>query len=119
MTLVAITPDYTGEIKDRVEQYRGQMLIAVGWDEHLCYPPLCFPVSPDMPFKTLTTEVLTGMYAQHPDAVKIDWNRVEWMNSSQPFQPDPEKSLKDNGIGHKSALRFRTPGLTGYAGMGI
>lgn len=118
MSVVALAPDYRGEILDRVENYRGQMLLAVGWDHHLCFAPLCFPVSPDLPFKALTSEILPGMYAAHPDTAKIDWTRAEWLLSGKPFQPDPDKSLKDQGIGHKSALRFRTPGLTGYRGSG-
>ena len=119
MSVVAVTPDYRGEMKDAVENYRGQMLMSVGWDEHLCYSPLCFPVSPEAPFKVLTDQILPGMFAQHPDASKIDWSRVEWKRSGEPFKPDPERSLRDNGLEHKSILRFRTPGLNGYEGKGI
>jgi phenol hydroxylase P4 protein len=32
--------------------------------------------------------------------------------------PDPAKSLADNGLTHKDAIRFRTPGLTGIKGSG-
>lgn len=119
MSVVALAADYRGEMKDSVDRYHGQMLLTVGWDGHLCYPPLCFPVSPETPFKSLTTEVLPGMFAQHPDASKIDWSSVEWKSSGVAFTPAPERSLRDNGLGHKSALRFRTPGLTGYEGKGI
>lgn len=119
MSVVALAPAYTGEMKDSVDRYGGQTLLMVGWDDHHCYPPMCFPVSPDMPFKALTTNVLPDMYAQHPDTAKIDWSKVEWKRSGESFTPDPERSLRDNGLGHKAALRFRTPGLTGYEGKGI
>jgi phenol hydroxylase P4 protein len=119
MSVIALSPGYTGEMKDAVERFRGQMLLSVGWDEHLCYSPLCFPVSPDMPFKALTTEVLPRMFEQHPDTAKIDWAVVQWKSSGVDFIPDPERSLRDNGLGHKAALRFRTPGLHGYEGKGI
>jgi phenol hydroxylase P4 protein len=119
MSVVAITPDYRGEMKDSVENYRGQILLIVGWEEHLCYPPLCFPVSPDTPFKMLIDEVLPGLFAQHPDTSKIVWSEVKWEDSGVPFTPDPERSLRDNGLGHNSVLRFRTPSLTGYEGKGI
>jgi phenol hydroxylase P4 protein len=41
---------------------------------------------------------------------------VQWFDSGEPFQPDPSKSLADNGLVHKSVIRFRTPGLTGIGG---
>ncbi|MGH8526974.1 MAG: phenol hydroxylase subunit P4 [Gammaproteobacteria bacterium] len=119
MSVIALAAGYSGEMKDAVERYRGQMLLSVGWDEHLCYPPLCMSVSPEMPFKALIAEVLAGMFAQHPDASKIDWLNVEWKSSGLAFKPDHERSLHDNGLGHKSVLRFRTPGLGGYEGKGI
>lgn len=119
MTVKAITPEYRGEMKDAVERFHGQMLLRVGWDEHLSFPPLCFAVPPDMPFKALTNELLAGLYAQHPDASKIDWSKAEWKHSGERFEPDPDRSLRDNGLGHKSTLRFRTPGLNGYEGKGV
>ena len=41
---------------------------------------------------------------------------LEARRSGQPWQPDPAKSLADNGLQHKDAIRFRTPGLTGIKG---
>ena len=32
------------------------------------------------------------------------------------WQPDPARSLAENGLGHKDVIRFRTPGMTGIAG---
>ena len=52
----------------------------------------------------------------HPDWPKIEWSTVQWLHSSEPFKPDRKKSLADNGLGHKSLIRFKTPGLTGLAG---
>ena len=33
-------------------------------------------------------------------------------------KPDMAKSLADHGVGHKSLIRFWTPGLNGYKGSG-
>ena len=58
----------------------------------------------------------TTVYAAHPDWPKIDWSQVEWLRSSERFKPDLNKSLSDNGLGHKALIRFRTPNLSGIAG---
>jgi phenol/toluene 2-monooxygenase (NADH) P4/A4 len=41
---------------------------------------------------------------------------VQWFRSGKPFAPALDKSLADNGLAHKSMIRFRTPGLTGIQG---
>ncbi|TDU32597.1 phenol 2-monooxygenase P4 subunit [Panacagrimonas perspica] len=117
MSVVALKPGYTGEIKDRVENFHGQQLLYIGWEDHLMFcAPLCIPVPPTLPFGALTAQIIPDLYAAHPDASAIDWSKVEWFSSSQPFTPDLSKSLADNGLGHKASLRFRTPGLTGIKG---
>lgn len=110
-------PGYTGESRDRVENFHGQQLLYIGWDQHLMYcAALAIPVLPSLPFETLTKEIIPSLYPAHPDTAKIDWNAVEWMRGSEPFKPDPARSLADNGLGHKALLRFRTPGLNGLNG---
>ncbi len=114
MSVTAIKPGYTGEIKDRVENFHGKQLLYIGWEDHLLFcAPLCIPVPPELPFGALTAEIIPNLYAQHPDTAKIDWNKVEWLRSGQPFTPDASKSVTDNGLGHKAVIRFWTPGLRG------
>lgn len=115
MPVQAIRPDYRGEDKDRVELFHGDQLVYIGWDQHtMVCAPVALPLPPGMPFGALVEQVLpTTAYAQDPDWPKIDWGRVEWLRSGEPFTPDPAKSLADNGLGHKSLLRLRTPGLVG------
>lgn len=92
-------------------------LLYIGWEDHLLFcAPHCLPLPPDMPFGALATEVLPGVYGYHPDFAKIDWTKVQWFKSGKPWQPDPAKSLADNGLKHKDVIRFRTPGLTGIKG---
>jgi phenol/toluene 2-monooxygenase (NADH) P4/A4 len=117
MSVVALSPGYTGEIRDRVENFHGKQLLFIGWEDHLMYcAPMCIPVAPDLPFGALITEIIPGLYAAHPDTAKIDWSSVVWLRSGEAFTPDPAKSLTDNGLGHKALLRFRTPGLDGING---
>jgi phenol hydroxylase P4 protein len=118
MAVQALQPGYKGEVKDRVELFHGNTLLYVGWDQHtMICAPIALPLPPSMPFGALIDNVLpTTVFAQHPDWPKIDWGKVEWLRSNKSFEPDPAKSLADNGLGHKSLLRFRTPGLTGIAG---
>lgn len=118
MPVQAIRPDYVGEVKDRVELFHGKQLIYIGWDQHnMICSPIALPLPSAMPFGDLVDKVLpTTAFAAHPDWPKIDWSQVEWLRSSQPFKPDRAKSLADNGLGHKSLIRFKTPGLSGING---
>jgi phenol hydroxylase P4 protein len=117
MSVTALAPGYTGEIKDRVENFHGKQLLYIGWEDHLMFcAPLCIPVPPELPFAALTQEIIPALFGAHPDMAKVDWSKVEWFRSGKPFQPDPARSVTDNQLRHKAALRFRTPGLTGIGG---
>lgn len=109
--------DYKGEVKDKVANFHGNQLVYLHWEDHLSFcAPLAFPFPPDMPFGAILDEVLPTYYGMHPDWKEVDLAKARWTLDDEEFQPDPEKSLKDLGVGHKSLLRFWTPGLTGYQG---
>jgi len=92
-------------------------LLYIGWDDHLMFcAPVCLPLPADTPFGALAGAILPGVYGLHPEFSKIDWNKVEWFKSGQPWSPDGSKTLEGNGLKHKDAIRFRTPGLTGIKG---
>ena len=115
MSVIALR-DYKFAPRDSVDKFPAPLLY-IGWEDHLMFcSPFCLPLPPDMPFGALVEKVLPGIYAAHPDFARIDWDKVEWRKSGRPFQPDPARSLADNGLGHKDAIRFRTPGLTGIKG---
>lgn len=119
MPVIALHPDYRAEAADAEARFHGQRLLYVGWREHLLFcSPICLPLPPDMPFGAFVSEVLPGLFGSHPDFERVDWSRVEWTESGRPLQPDPQKSLADNGLVHKSLLQFRTPGLDGIAHSG-
>ena len=117
MALVALDKDYASkiDIRDRVENFHGNIVVYLHWEEHLSFcSALAFPLPPDMPFGALLAEIIPTYYGMHPDFAAIDWKAVRWAIDGRDATPDPEKSLADHGIGHKSMIRFWTPGLHGY-----
>jgi len=121
MTVAAIK-DYHFPPADSLDKFHGAQLIYVGWDQHLLFcAPYCFPLPPTMPFGAMVEQVLPPAFGYHPEFKQIDWSQVQWLRSNgtaagEPFTPDFAKSLADNGLGHKDAIRFRTPGLNGIQG---
>lgn len=117
MAVNALNPGYRGEVRDAEENFHGNRVVYVHWEEHLMFcAALAFPLPPQMPFGALVGEVLPQFYGPHPQFKEIDWAQVRWTLNGEDFTPDLEKSLDDNGITHKSLLRFWTPGLDGHQG---
>ncbi|MPW22934.1 phenol hydroxylase [Paraburkholderia sp. CNPSo 3157] len=116
MATIALKP-YAFEPADAETRFHGKRLLYIGWEDHLMFAsPFCIPVSPDMTFGALVSDVLPGLYGVHPDFAKIDWDDAQWLRSGQPWQPDSALSIADNGLVHKDVIRLRTPGLTGING---
>lgn len=114
---VAAIGNYDFPAKDRVENFHGNQVVYVCWDDHLMFSaPLTFPLPPAMPFGDLVNGLLPTFYGMHPDFKQIDWDGVNWSLDQVAFKPDLSKSLTENGVGHKSVIRFQTPGLNGYKG---
>lgn len=119
MAVVALK-DFIGVPKDTEDRFHGNRIVYFGWDRHLMfYAPVCLSLSPALPFRDVVGTVLPGCWGAHPDFARIDWDRVEWLRDGEPFAPDLDRSLGENGIGHKSVVRLITPGLDGLAGAGI
>ncbi|ABM95237.1 MULTISPECIES: phenol hydroxylase subunit P4 [Methylibium] len=117
MPTIALKPGYSGPVEDTEDKFHGNRLLYICWDEHLLFcAPVALPLPATMPFGALQSQVLPGIYGSHPDFAQVDWSKAVWTHGSEPFQPDPEKSLADNGLVHKSVIRFRTPGLHGIQG---
>lgn len=120
MGVIAITPDYESytDVRDRKDNFHGNQVVYLHWEQHLSFcAAMAFPLPPDMPFGAMVDNVLKPHYAAHPDFEKIDWPTVKWTIDGKDATPNMEKSLADNGVGHKSLIRFWTPGLTGYHGV--
>ncbi len=117
MPVIALNPGYAGETRDRIGNFHGNQLVYFGWDQHLLFcSPFTLPLPPDMPFGAMVSDVIAPLLAAHPDGAAIDWTQVQWLRGGEPFAPDTAASLVANGLGHKSLLRLRTPGLRGIAG---
>lgn len=119
MGVVAATPDYEkyAEIRDRRENFHGNIVVYLHWEQHLSFcAALAFPLPPDMPFQAMVDNIVKPFYGAHPDAEKIDWSAVRWDIDGATRVPALDKSLAENGVGHKSLIRFWTPGLAGWRG---
>lgn len=94
-----------------------QPLLYIGWDEHLIFAaPLAVPLAASTTFTELVQVVLPRLYGQHPQFAQINWSRVQWFRSAEMFTPRMDATLAENGFGHKSVVRFRTPGQEGIRG---
>lgn len=120
MPTKAIISNYRGEVRDRRENFGGNILVFVGWDKHLLFcSALAFALPPDMPFQDFRQNVLKQGFSQHPDFDSIRWDDVEWQLNGRALAPDDGKTLEQLGFDHKSLLRFNTPGLNGWNGSGV
>jgi phenol hydroxylase P4 protein len=109
---VAAMKDYVGVPRDLVANFNGKQLVYVSWDQHLLFAaPFLLCVSPQMLFKEMVEGPLKMLVQPDPDGASVDWAKVEWLKSNQPWTPDFDASLADNGVGHKDQIRFRTPNL--------
>lgn len=114
---VTAVKKYHFEPKDKVENFHGNQLLYIGWEDHLMFcAPHCLPFPPDTVFRTVLEKVLPDVYGYHPDFAKVDWAKAEWFKSGKPWKPALAKTLAENGLKHKDVIRFRTPGLTGIKG---
>lgn len=120
MPVFALKPGYKGETLDRVENFDGNQIVYFGWDEHRMFcSAKAFPLPPIMPFSAVMEEIIPAAFSQHPEFEKINWETVIWMLDGESFTPALDKSLSDQGVGHKSLIRFKTPELKGYKGAGV
>lgn len=114
---VAAVSKYEFPAADTQDKFHGAQLLYIGWEDHLMFcSPFALPFPPGTRFGDIVSNVLPGVFGYHPDFAQIDWAKTEWFKSSQPWTPDFDKSLADNGLKHKDVIRFRTPGLTGIKG---
>lgn len=119
MAVNALEPGYTGARLDALENFHGNQLVYLHWEKHLSFcAALAFPLPPEMPFGAIIGELIPEFYGPHPDFASIDWDTVTWELDGKEFTPDPEKSIGEQGVRHKSLIRFWTPGLEGPGGGG-
>ena len=125
MSVRAITSDYHFPARDMQSHYGDNILIYIGWDEHTLFcSAKAFTISPDATFQQLLDQLMPAGFSQHPDFQHIDWTQVIFNLDGQKLPAYSEQalcaqSLTALGFGHKSLLRFKTPGLNGYLGTHV
>lgn len=120
MAVRAIRPDYEFAARDTQSNYGDNILLYIGWDHHTLFcSAKAFLISPQATFQQLLDELMPAGFSQHPDFAQIDWTQVVFVLDGKTIQAKPEQSLSELGFGHKSLLRFSTPGLTGYNGSHV
>jgi len=120
MPVFALNPGYEGERMDRVENFGGNQLVYIGWDEHRMFcAAKAFPLAPSMPFAAVMENIIPEAFSQHPEFSQINWDTAEWLLNNEPFKPQMNASLESQGVEHKALIRFKTPELKGYAGAGV
>ncbi len=119
MSVRAIS-EYEFEPSDGEAKFHGARIVYAGWNGHMMFAsPYAWPLAPDMVFGDFLAGPLGDAFGSHPDWAQIDWGKAVWTRNDEPFSPDCAATIADNGIIHKDALRFTTPGLDGLGGMGI
>lgn len=120
MPVRAYTPNYRGEVRDRVDNFHGNQLVYVGWDHHLMFcAAFAFPVPPSLTFRQLRDQVMAEGFSPHPEWQAVNWDNTTWLLNGAPFTPALDTALIDQGIDHKSLLRFQTPDLKGFQNAGV
>ncbi|MET4163523.1 phenol hydroxylase P4 protein [Marinobacterium sp. MBR-111] len=120
MPVHAIAPDYTGNVRDRVENFNGQQVVYICWERHLLFSyPFALLVPADMLFSEFRDQVLGEAFSAHPEWSQIDWSTVTWTQGGKVIEPSPSQTLEEQGIHHKASLRFSTPGLNGIYGQSL
>ncbi len=120
MAVRAITPEYRFAARDAQSNYGDNILLYIGWDHHTLFcSAKAFLISPDATFQQLLDELMPAGFSQHPEFAQIDWSKTQFNLDRQQIQPQAQQRLSELGFGHKSLLRFMTPGLTGYNGSHV
>lgn len=115
MTVASVGP-YEFPARDGVGNFPVPLLY-LGWDQHMMFcAPFAVPVPPATRFGDVVKHLLPRLFGDHPDFGRIHWPSVQWFRSATLFTPDMDRSLAEQGFGHKSLLRMRTPGLEGLRG---
>jgi phenol hydroxylase P4 protein len=104
---------------NRIEQYGGDINFYVRWEKHLMFAcPAAYRAPTAMLLKDFLALLLKPDYAAHPDCARLDFAQCVWKLDKTPWQPDFDRSIADNGIGHMSYIEFHAPGLDGLNGIG-
>ena len=119
MAIPHLGKSYDFPSANREECYGGDINFYIQWQRHLLYAcPSAYRAPVDMNLRDFLEGLFRPDYSAHPDTAKLVFDSCEWQLDQQPWQPDFDKSLQENGIGHMSYVQFLSPGLEGMHGVG-
>ncbi|MGR8918305.1 MAG: phenol hydroxylase subunit P4 [Gammaproteobacteria bacterium] len=119
MTVKHLGESYDFPSANRVEGYGGDINFYIRWERHMLFAcPSAYRAPVDMSWRDFCEGLARPDYAAHPDAAKLDFEACEWVKDDEPWQPEFDKSLKENGVDHMCYVSFRSPGLEGMLGCG-
>ena len=91
--------DYDFPAADRVENYGGDINLYCCWEHHLLVPcPAAYRVAPDITLRAFLEEMFKPDHDHHPEIGQLDLATLRWTMDSKLWQPDLDKSLRDNGV---------------------
>lgn len=103
--------------RDRQEGFGPVQIVYFCWEGHMLFAPSMALVGPpEMKLGELIEGQLKNILKIDPDAAKIDWDNAQWFKRGAPVELDYNKSLAENGIGHKHQIMLKTPGLNTICG---
>lgn len=109
MAVASLKPGYAGPTRDKVENFHGAQLVYVHWEGHLNFcAAITLPLPANTPFAALTGEILPSLYRADPDWASVDLTAARWTLDGQDWVPEPGRSIGEQGVGHKSLIRFWT-----------
>lgn len=109
MPVASLKPGYAGPVRDQVGNFHGAQLVYVHWEKHLNFcSAITLPLPSDTPFGALTSEILPSLYGGDPEWSPEGLAAAYWMLDGKPWTPDPAKSIGEQGVDHKSLIRFWT-----------
>jgi phenol hydroxylase P4 protein len=109
MATASLHPGYTGPVRDKIDNFHGAQLVYFHWEGHLNFcSAITLPLPADTPFGALTTEVLPSIYGIDLEWAEVDLGRALWMLDGEEWVPDATRSIGEQGVGHKSLIRFWT-----------
>lgn len=109
MAVNALKPGYSFPARDVQRNFHGNQLVYLAWDKHLMFAaPFAYVLPPTTSFMELRERIMPEAFAAHPLFANIDWSQTRWLLNGQPFTPQLEAGLAEQGIGHKAILRFQT-----------
>ena len=101
MSVIALNEGYTGEIRDREENFHGKQLLFIGWEDHLMFcAPHCIPVEAgDAVRRARRRSAFRRCIRRIPTGERSMFGEIEWFRSGERVHARFRQELGENGLG--------------------